>query len=574
MSARGALLAGCCLLLAGATAWGQTDVRPARQRPAAASSSVILSPSDPATPEAARISRDAQTLMRSGKFEEALALLGKIEKGQATAQILLLKGSCLRKLGRYQDARDLYRSEAEAAAARGEDPIPILIELERVLREAKDTEGAFQVCLEIHRAGGGAGVWVRDEIESLIEADSLGDRAVPALREEIRAHPETADLGDLLVGTLLFLGKDEEALREARSIDRSRHANGRVLLDQLRLIDKKGMGAPAVGAADAAIEEGLKGAELQEARYLRAGALRRMGQMKEAAAAYEEASNTMPGGPLAHVCLRDRADLLVRDLHDLEAGEKAQEALVQSLEKAAPAERGRLLGRALIDLADTRLRMGRYDDAASVCKQVEAEASDPSSKEEAVFRQAEILFYAGKTEEAQAAYERIVKEFGGGNRVNDALDRILLITRVSEAGAVSLAALGQIAYQRAAGTPGRALEICREAARACGNCAAAQDLLREESLLLLDLGSLEEAAGRADTLAVRFPDGAAGPAVLRAVADRMRERDGETETVMRRYEEILVRFPKSHEALEVRSLLEKLRRTGEAVAPREKEHHG
>jgi len=445
----------------------------------------------------------------------------------------------------------------------------MLIELERATRESGDSREAFAICLEIHRSGT-VGDWVRDEMEALIQADSLGEHAVSALRDEIRLRPEDQDLGSLLIDALLFLGKDDQALTEARSLDRARSAHGKILLEHLRLLDQKALGPPAVAAADAALAEGLEGDEAQEAAFLRAAAFRRMGDLRRAVDSYERAAKSYPGGPLVNLALRERADLLVRDLRDLEAGAAAQEDLIAALENAAPAERGRLLGKALVDLAGTRLRMGRYEDAAAVCKRVEDEAKDPASKEDAAFLQAEILFYAGKIDEARTAYERVAREFAGGNRVNDALDRLILLTRSGDAGAMSLAALGQIAYQRRFGDPTRALTICRDAGRECGGCPAEEDFLREESLLLLDLGRIEEAAVRADTLAARFPDAGASPAVLRAVADRMRERDGESEAVVHRYEDLLVRFPKSHDAFEVRALLSGLRRTEEPPEPRSK----
>ena len=86
-------------------------------------------------------------------------------------------------------------------------------------------------------------------------------------------------------------------------------------------------------------------------------------------------------------------------------------------------------------------------------------------------------------------------------------------------------------------------------------------LLREESLSLLELNRIDEAAIRADTLAARYSDGPSAPVVLRAVADRMRAREGETAAVLRRYGDLVVKFPKSHEAFEVRSLLRELRRS-------------
>jgi tetratricopeptide (TPR) repeat protein len=263
------------------------------------------------------------------------------------------------------------------------------------------------------------------------------------------------------------------------------------------------------------------------------------------------------------VAQRERADVLVRELRDFEGGEKAYEDLAASLETAPRRERGALLSQVLVALADCRLRMGRYEAAKEALQAVEEQKAHPAGtagKEEAVFLQAEILFYAGSMEEAKTGYERVVKEFAGGKHVNDALERILLLTRAADAGPLPMAALGQIAYHRRVGSPQRVLEIATEGAQFCGDCPAAEDFLREESLALLDLSRIEEAAAAADSLADRFPESGAAPSVLRAVADRMWEREGETEAVLGRYEDLVIRFPDSHEALEVRSLLRDLRK--------------
>ncbi len=510
--------------------------------------------------------REAKNLVRRGQYEDALAHLDRIEEiGRSIRDYIVLRGTCLRKLGKLDQACRLYREGADARVARGEDPTSMLIELERALREKEDPVAAFAACLELHRLGGGVGIWVRDEIESLIQVDGLGERALGPLREEITARPEADDLRALYVGALYFLGRFEESLHEAILLDRSREARGLFLLEQARQMDEKGVGIPSLAMLSAAVAEGLDAEPLQEAHYLRARALRRLRRPAEAADAYQEAAAMDPKGPLTYVALRDRADLLVRDVGDIEAGAIAFEELIDALESIPQSRRGKILSQARVSLADCHLRLGRYDEASEELERAETEAIDPEPREEAAFQQAEIRFYAGQIEEARAGYDRVVEEFRGGTRVNDALERILLLTRNAETAGLPLAALGQIAYQRRVGSIDRALEIALEAKAVCGNCPAAEDLLTEESLALIDLGRIEEAAVRADTLAAMYADGASAPSVLRAVADAQRARDGTTDRVLARYENLVRLFPESPEAFEVRSLLRELKEIGSRV---------
>jgi tetratricopeptide (TPR) repeat protein len=522
-----------------------------------------------------RTLRSAKSLSRQGKYAEALAQLRAFhEQGALDPEYQQLVGTCLRKLGRFDEAAELYRDRADTLAAHGEDPTQMLVELERVYRESQDLDAAFKVCLELHRQGGGVGAWVRDEMESLIQADLLGDQALAPLREEIERRGDAEELRDLYLDALLFLGRYEESLQEAVLLDRQRNANGEVILDRIRWMDQRGVGQETLEAIDAAIAEGLAGNQLQEAHYLRARSLRRLRRHADAAGAFQQAAEIAPEGPLARAVLQERADLLVRDLRDLAEGEAAYLALIENIRSGKDPKKATLLARARVALADCLLRMGRYEDASEVVRQVEEESKEPADREEAAFQQAEIHFYAGQIDEARAGYERVVEEFAGGTRVNDALDRILILKRSAGAEAVPLAALGQIAYQRRVGAPERAREIAHEALEFCNDCAAAEDLLREECLALVELGRLEEAAIQADSLAELHPEGGSAPPVLREVADSMHRRDGPTDEVLRRYEELVIRFPQSHEALEVRNLLRDLRKGPSHEQTKSKEDMG
>jgi tetratricopeptide (TPR) repeat protein len=572
MSLRPVILVLGVLLVAG----GAIPARSQSVPPASPPRSTSPADGSPAArSERLRIVRDVQMLIRQGKYEDALARLKEVPADETGGDdVVMLRGLCLRKLGRFDEVATLFRGQADAIAARGGDPIPILIELERAYRESKDPERAFGVCLEIHRTNAAANPWILDEIESLVHADSLSGRVVTALQKEIESRPDAQDLRDMIVGAYVFLGRTGDALREARDLDRARGAHGRLLLEHVRLLARKEMGQPVVEAADLALAEGLKGDDAQEALLMRADGLRRAKRFTEAAEAYAKAAAERPEGPLARLAFRNRAEMTVQDLHDVAAGAVAYADLVKSLENAPVKDRGRLMGQALVALSDCQLRLGRYEESAETLKRIEKEAPDATSREEAAYQQAEIFFYSGQADTAQAAYRRVVSGFSGGNRVNDALDRILMLSRCEQAGTVPMAALGQIAYQTRVGSPTRALEICETARRECGTCPAQEDILKEQTGLLIALGKIDEAAATADTAAVLFPVGATSPALLRAVADAMRARDGDTERVIRRYEDLVVRYPKSQEAMETRTLLEKLRRTGELEGDRRRERRG
>ncbi len=147
--------------------------------------------------------------------------------------------------------------------------------------------------------------------------------------------------------------------------------------------------------------------------------------------------------------------------------------------------------------------MGRYEEAAPVLRRVEADAPDVASREEAAFQQAEIFFYSGQTDTAEAAYQRVVSSFSGGNRVNDALDRILASPVPRKRGPCRSPLWARSPIRSESARRPRARDLSDGAKSAVG-CAAEEDILREETLLLIDLGRLDEAGATADTVAARF----------------------------------------------------------------------
>ena len=91
---------------------------------------------NPEDVEYRRILRDAKNLMRRGKYEETMARLDMLpSERRSEEEPVRLRGTSLRKLGRFEEACNLYRREADRLAASGHKKTPMLIELERALRE-------------------------------------------------------------------------------------------------------------------------------------------------------------------------------------------------------------------------------------------------------------------------------------------------------------------------------------------------------------------------------------------------------------------------------------------------------
>jgi TolA-binding protein len=187
----------------------------------------------------------------------------------------------------------------------------------------------------------------------------------------------------------------------------------------------------------------------------------------------------------------------------------------------------------------------------------------------ALYHAGEMLFYQGKLREAQDTWYEVSDNFPKSRWVNDALAGVLMVGENSDDGGIPLTALAQAIYQRRLGRPERGMQLIDEAIARYPQTRAGDRLRETRVLLLLDLARNDEARAEADSLAVKYPESARGPAVFLAVADRLAAdpaTEAEAEAV---YMELLTRFPDALEASQARAALQKARDRSRGSSARE-----
>jgi len=276
--------------------------------------------------------------------------------------------------------------------------------------------------------------------------------------------------------------------------------------------------------------------------------------MPLALAAYQEAAAAKPGSPEAV-----HARLLAGKLYQTELGDYgAALAQYSSMDRAALSADDR---EALLSLeADCHLRMGDLAKAAASFDALAAESADPEAKERAAFEKAELLFFQGKVTEATEGYFGLAGSFPTGRLVDDALDRIFLLSENGEGeGEALLKAFGDAEYRARVGDPVGAVGRLQKLVTDNAEAPIVDDARFRIGAILAAAGRPEEGAQALHALAVDLPDSKYAPRALRRAGDLWRE-VGRPEEALKEYQQLFSKYPQSLDADEVRAAAEDLRR--------------
>ena len=495
---------------------------------------------------------EARTFSRRGQHAQAAFVY---------EQLLRRYPDDLRVLGEYSTSLVILRRfpEAEltlkrlAAAEPQNETYPR--EMERVHRLQGHTKEAINDCVTIAVRFPSQAEWARTEIRSLTSANpELAVLAMDALESAAAQNPKRADLRILVAELAFDAGREMDAIADARAADAAGARNGEPLF---ALMGR----ARATGKRQVAL---TLGEELRE-KYPNASYRPRLlivlgdlytdsKQMPLALAAYQEAATAKPGSPEAV-----HARLLAGKLYQTELGDYgAALAQYSSMDRAALSADDR---EALLSLeADCHLRMGDLAKAAASFDALAAESADPEAKERAAFEKAELLFFQGKVTEATEGYFGLAGSFPTGRLVDDALDRIFLLSENGEGeGEALLKAFGDAEYRARVGDPVGAVGRLQTLVTDNPEALIVDDARFRIGAILAAAGRPEEGAQALHALAVDLPDSKYAPRALRRAGDLWRE-VGRPEEALKEYQQLFSKYPQSLDADEVRAAAEDLRR--------------
>jgi len=246
--------------------------------------------------------------------------------------------------------------------------------------------------------------------------------------------------------------------------------------------------------------------------------------------------------------------------------------------EGAPAE---LQGELALQQGLAAVQAGDLDAARRLLGRARGQAADPAAAERAEYALAEARFYAGEFDSARAAFDDFARAHPQSPLANDALGRAYLLEADGEGGpagtAPGVAELARGLYAEARGRWDEAAGLARDAdarARAARPAGSPTELdpdslggpldpVRAPALLLLSRA--EEARGDAAAAlaaALVVADSLAGDRlapVARQRAGDLLLAQGRPAEALAQYEELLVRYPRSWLAAEVRRRVTELR---------------
>lgn len=495
---------------------------------------------------------EVRSLIRIGRIEDALTKLGALHQANPNhPKVVLEYGRRLSELGRLQEAIALYRTSLASIEEAG----PILIDLERLYREAGDWDQALAVCLEYQTRLGDRGQWVENEVESLIRSDRLGKEAVEQIGAALRSDPKEPGLGRLWILALFHAGQSERALNEATALDQTEGGKrDHVYRLSMVALDKNAF-TDALLAFDVILAGAPTPGRRDEVLYRKAQVQRKLRRLDECLATFDQLLASGGDGKQARSARLEKAQILAHELHRRDEALRAYQDLLSSLRPDRRKDDAELFDDVRLAMAECHVLEGRPDAAAELYAQLADSSSSDDVRSEAMYQQAEMLFYQGEFDPAQEAYYKLTDLYPRARWVNDALQRILQLGENRDQGGAPLEALAQAAYQRRLGYVEKALGLVREAIEAHPGARAVDDLWLARVALHLDLGRTPEARAAADTLAAGFPASPLAPRALRMVADAFARDPRNAAEADALYERIVLQFPQSIEAPAARASL-------------------
>lgn len=495
-------------------------------------------PIPPLSPAQNELLERARTLRRSGQPEAARRVLATL-LGTAPHHPLAL----LELAGVHGDRRAWRAVETLARAERAatHDSLLLAPELMVALERLSRPREAAEVALEAWVADETLGEWASTALLRLATADPRG------VRELVRRTAERVSRPSLVraAARLEWRGNDLPAA-----------------LEMLARADRAARGAPLRwGFADellamATARDSSGGIEVlfHLASDDSLDAAQRLFAARRAWQLQSGAGNAHPGALRLMHALRGVPvelwgdDFLLSVARDLrQAGLTAESrTLMAGLGSRGSSDPQLRLERVLSELRD-----GVSDRVLT-----ELEALAPQS-EEAAFRHAEALFFAGRCDSALARFEGLARD-PEGPYTGAALERIFLLEDAEPRAALPL--FGRLAYQQWRGESKSALALAdslyRTLPRGTLWAHAALALAAQREAVGDGKAALEPLLAAADSL----PADQLAPLARQRAGDVLRTWYKDDARALAQYEECLSRYPKAWNAPEVRRAVESLRR--------------
>jgi tetratricopeptide (TPR) repeat protein len=355
------------------------------------------------------------------------------------------------------------------------------------------------------------------------------------LLEETRDRPQWTELARTVINLWIEMGECDEALEVA---ERSREAAKPPMISLVVLGDQfreKGCQETAVRAFRAAIE-GVPGD--RKAALVRLGHLwMDEGRDRDAAREFHRFLKEFPTSP-------DAADVRCDLGHALLRSGQPEQALeeLRTLIRAVPTHPRIQEARFLV--AECLIGLGRLDEAATALENLSADGDGPAS-EEILYRRGEILFLAGRFDDALESFQSVIHGFPRGRYVNDAVSRVLLISGSRLTGDDALSTYANALYFRNLGQWPRALAKLDSLEALDPDGPLVGQALLTKAEIQMDAGYPGEALRVLDRILDTQPNARQAPHAMEMKGDILIERMDDAAGARQVYESMLMQYPDS-----------------------------
>jgi tetratricopeptide (TPR) repeat protein len=517
---------------------------------------------------------------------------GNLDSARLLGRRLQARGHANQALAIYEEALAAWREEAARPGPEGTPPMraegnPLALECGEAQEALLALDKAVACYLEAMAPGGPGGGHAGQaeyRLRQLMVDDVARPFVVTALAAAAAAGPvpDSARVvlalarlrdGDAAGATTALLGIPVPARRGAEVL--------RVGAD----LEGSGQAADAAALYRAALEATAGGQGALPASVAAPVSLRLAG-LQRAAGRWPEAVRVLEAVPLERLILTPLGDEVRLALADILVTDASEPGRARTLyeEVASRTPDGWLRTRAQWGLADCTFASGDYTAAAALYQALAAggrgpagpgdervvtgplggdalPAAHPPGADYAALRLAEILFRAGDTKRARAAFSEVATRFAGSPSANDALARVLLIDTAFADGSPArgpyLEALGRLDRGDLEGAL-RGLDMIAATGpgEALGDEAAftaAQGVAR--------LGDAAAALARYQALPGAFPESPLGARALLEAARLSSDQGAEgVEPARELCRKLLAGYPTSPEAAQAEDLLAELTR--------------
>jgi len=374
---------------------------------------------------------------------------------------------------------------------------------------------------------------VEGELRKLLWNPDVREEAKKLLSAAVRDRREWTDLNRIVGELWVETGWCGEALELAVGAESPR---GGTALSLVRLGDRcreKGCTQEAIQAYRRA-SEGPSG-DRQTARVRLGRLLMDLGREHEAAAEFEKFLEEVPSGANTPDVLYDLGQALLR-MGRCEEGLGHLRVLIRDFPLSPKLEEARFLA------AECLIGLGRLDDAAGELGNAPVEDLGPAG-EPLLFRRGEILFLAGRFDEALQDYQGVIHRFPRGRYVNDALSRVLLITENRVAGDEALVLYSSALYFKRLHQWSRAAARLDSLVHHFSEGSLIEEALLARAEVERDAGDPNQAIRTLDRLLSGDPDSRLAPRALVMKGDVYVEQLDDTAGARLAYETALMQYP-------------------------------